>query len=222
MTTNHFEETEFVDNPEPRCAVVLAMDVSGSMGGQPIAELNAGLLELDKALRADKLASLRVELAMVTFGGSVIKTDFVAPDSFQPATLVANGSTPMGAAVNESLDLLRKRKETYKKNGVDYFRPWLFLITDGAPTDQWEAAAKRAREEEERKGVSVYAIGVQEADMQILARFSAARPPYKLQGLVFRDLFQWLSKSLSAVAQSRPGGQVALPAVGWGQNDSSV
>jgi uncharacterized protein YegL len=192
------------------------------MGGQPIAELNAGLLELDKALKADKLASLRVELAMVTFGGSVIKTDFVAADAFQPATLAANGNTPMGAAVNQSLDLLRERKDTYKKNGVDYFRPWLFLITDGAPTDLWEAAAKRAREEEERKGVSVYAIGVQEADMQILAKFSAARPPVKLQGLVFRDLFQWLSKSLSAVAQSRPGGQVALPAVGWGQNDTSV
>jgi uncharacterized protein YegL len=58
--------------------------------------------------------------------------------------------------------------------------------------------------------------------MQILARFSAARPPLMLQGLAFRDLFQWLSKSLSAVAQSRPGQQVPLPSVGWGQTGTSV
>jgi uncharacterized protein YegL len=220
--TTRFEETEFAENPEPRCAVVLALDVSGSMGGQPIAELNAGLLELDKDLKADKLASLRVELALVTFGGSVTKTDFIAADAFQPPTLTANGSTPMGAAVQKALDLLRDRKDTYKRNGLDYFRPWLFLITDGAPTDAWEGAAECARQEEERKGVSVYAIGVQDADMQILACFSAARPPLMLQGLAFRDLFQWLSKSLSAVAQSRPGRQVPLPSVGWGQTDTSV
>lgn len=222
MTPNRFEEAEFVENPEPRCAVVLALDVSSSMSGEPIAELNAGLQELDRALKANKLASLRVELAMVTFGGSVTKTDFVGADAFQPPTLAANGGTPMGAAVNKSLDLLRERKNAYKRNGLDYFRPWLFLITDGAPTDAWETAADRAREEEERKGVSVYAIGVQNANMQTLARFSAARPPLLLQGLAFRELFQWLSKSLSAVAQSRPGGQVALPSVGWGQTDTSA
>ncbi len=222
MTPNRFDETEFVDNPEPRCAVVLALDVSGSMGGQPIAELNAGLQELDKALKADKLASLRVELAMVAFGGSVSKTGFVIADAFQPPTLTAHGGTPMGAAVGKSLDLLRERKDTYKRNGLDYFRPWLLLITDGAPTDAWENAADRARQEEESKGVTVYPIGVQDADMQTLSRFSAMRPPMMLQGLAFRDLFQWLSKSLSAVAQSQPGQQTPLLPVGWGQTDISV
>ena len=217
MTLNRFEETEFADNPEPRCAVVLALDVSGSMAGQPIAELNAGLKELAQALKADKLASLRVELAMVTFGGSLTIIDFVPADAFQPPNLIANGSTPMGAAVQKALALLHERKDTYKRNGLDYFRPWLFLITDGVPTDVWETAADRARDEEERKGVSVYAIGVQDADLQTLARFSAVRPPLMLQGLAFRDLFVWLSKSLSAVAQSQPGQQIALPPVGWGQ-----
>ncbi len=217
MTPTRFEEIEFAENPEPRCAVALALDISGSMGGQPIAELNAGLRELAQALKADKLAALRVELALVTFGGSVTIIDFVPADAFQPPTLAAHGSTPMGGAVQKSLALLRDRKDTYKHNGLDYFRPWLFLISDGAPTDVWEAAADQARQEEERKGVSVYAIGVQDADMQTLARFSAVRPPLMLNGLAFRDLFQWLSRSLSAVAQSQPGQQVALPAVGWGQ-----
>ncbi|MCC7107596.1 MAG: hypothetical protein IT307_20865, partial [Chloroflexi bacterium] len=54
-----------------------------------------------------------------------------------------------------------------------------------------------------------------------LARFSDQRPPLKLKGLAFRELFQGLSKSLTAIAQSRPGEQAALPPVGWAQVDTS-
>jgi uncharacterized protein YegL len=220
MSQNPLENVEFVDNPEPRCAVALVLDISGSMGGQPIAELNAGLQEFDKALKSDPLAALRVEVGMVTFGGTVTAIDFVSADQFLPPTLAAGGETPMGHAVSQALTLLRDRKNTYKANGVDYFRPWLFLMTDGVPTDDWQPAAEQARQEEERKGVSIYAIGVEGADMQTLAQFSAKRPPLKLKGLTFRELFQWLSKSLGAVAQSRPGEQAPLPAVGWAQADT--
>jgi uncharacterized protein YegL len=231
------EQTEFAENPEPRCAVVLLLDTSGSMHGRPIAELNEGLKDFKAALQADRLASLRVEVAVVTFGGAVralnlsggqqdipfdAEKAFVIAENFQPPTLNANGETPMGEAVRRALTLLHERKEIYKRNGVDYFRPWVFLITDGNPTDNgWESAAEQARQEEQRKGALIYAVGVEKADMVKLARFSDQRPPLKLNGLAFRELFQWLSKSLTAVAQSRPGEQAPLPPVGWAQVDTS-
>ncbi|MFC1466298.1 MAG: VWA domain-containing protein [Candidatus Brachytrichaceae bacterium NZ_4S206] len=217
---------EFVDNPEPRCAVVLVLDTSGSMDGQPIGELNAGLKQLATDLREDALARLRVELAMVTFGGrvDVVKVggrEFVSPDDFNPPTLSASGETPMGQAVRTALQLLRARKNTYKQQGVDYFRPWLFLLTDGEPTDNdWQAAATEAREEEGRKGVLVFPIGVGQANMQKLSQFSAQRQPVRLQGLAFKELFTWMSKSLQAVASSKPGDQVPLPLpTGWASID---
>jgi uncharacterized protein YegL len=217
MTQNSLEKIEFVDNPEPRCAVALVLDVSGSMAGQAIVELNNGLVEFDKDLKADPLASLRVEVGMVTFGGSVSSIDFVTADQFQPPVLMANGDTPMGQAVHQALSMLRDRKNSYKANGIDYYRPWLFLITDGEPTDSWEAAAAQARQEEDQKGVSVYAIGVEGANLQTLSQFSSKRQPLKLKGLTFRELFQWLSKSLGAVALSNPGQQAPLPTVGWAE-----
>src|SRR5580658_8076240 len=66
-----FEASEFAENPEPRVPCVLLLDVSGSMSGQPIAELNEGLVTLKDTLSADSLASKRAEIAIVTFGGTV-------------------------------------------------------------------------------------------------------------------------------------------------------
>jgi uncharacterized protein YegL len=226
------DQAEFADNPEPRCPVVLLLDTSASMQGQPIHELNEGLRAFSEAVRADRLASLRVEVAVITFGGDVWALDvriggtrllsfdaqkaFVTVDRFYPPTLVADGDTPMGEAVHRALALLRERKDIYKQNGMDYFRPWIFLITDGHPTDEWLSAAQQAIDEQARKGVLFFGVGVEGADMQTLAKFSQ-RPPLKLKGLAFGELFQWLSKSLSAVAHSRPGEQAALPPVGWAQ-----
>jgi uncharacterized protein YegL len=238
MVNDMLEQAEFADNPEPRCPVALLLDTSGSMVGEPIKELNQGLKAFSQELKNDRLASLRVEVAIIAFGGGVRALNlhggdskdlpfdaqqvFASVDSFNPPYLEAHGGTPMGEAVTRGLALLRERKEIYKQNSLDYFRPWMFLITDGRPTDKgWESAAEQVKGEEARKGVIFYGVGVEKADMQVLARFSEVRPPLKLKGLAFGELFQWLSKSLTVVAHSRPGEQAPLPPVGWGEVDTS-
>lgn len=259
MDSNFFDLAEFADNPEPRCPVVLVLDTSGSMQGTPIQELNEGLRAFAAALQTDRLASLRVEIAVIALGGKVRALDvrgtgtsvdskdivrynpmglairpkvsevpfdarqaFVTVDQFQPPTLDAHGDTPLGEAVSRALALLRERKEIYKQNGLDYFRPWIFTITDGRPTDKgWKDVAEQVRQEEARKGVVFYGVGVEGADLQVLGKFSADRPAMKLKGLSFNDLFTWLSKSLSVIAHSRPGEQAPLPPVGWGSIDTS-
>ena len=237
MEQTLLDQAEFADNPEPRCPVVLLLDTSYSMQGNPIDQLNGGLRAFSEALQADRLASLRVEVAIVTFGGRVQAVDvrsgtlepvpfdaqqcFVTVDSFHPPVLTVDGNTPMGEAVRQGLNLLQQRKEIYKENSLDYFRPWMFLVTDGYPTDDWQSATQQVKEEESRKGVIFFGVGVEGADMQVLAHFSSERPPLKLRGLAFQELFKWLSKSLSAVAHSKPGEQAALPPVGWAQIETS-
>lgn len=215
--TLDYENIEFADNPEPRCPCVLLLDTSGSMSGQPISELNSGINTFEEELKKDKLAALRVEVAIITFGPVSLKQDFVTASQFNAPLLQTTGATPTGEAINFALDRIEDRKKSYKTNGIAYYRPWIFMITDGAPTDYWQTAATRIHEAEANKKVAFFAVGVEGADMGVLQQI-ASRTPLKLKGLSFKDMFVWLSSSLTSVSHSRPGDEVPLQTpTGWGE-----
>lgn len=214
------DAVEFAENPEPRCPCVLLLDTSGSMNGAPLQALNEGLQSFKTEIVKDGLASRRVEIALVTFNNEIaVEQDFVTADQFAPPTLTARGMTHMGAAINKALDMVQARKAQYRANGVAYYRPWVFLITDGAPQGEPEdlvtQAAQRIRADEAAKRVAFFAVGVENADMNRLAQL-AVRAPVKLKGLNFVEMFVWLSASMQKISQSQVDEQVALPPPGWG------
>lgn len=214
------EAVEFAENPEARCPCVLLLDTSGSMQGTPIDALNEGLRAFKQDLMKNSLASRRVEVAVVTFDSDVkVAHEFVTADTFEPPTLTAQGLTCLGGGIHLALDIIQERKALYRANGVAYYRPWIFMITDGEPQGEPESiieqAKQRIKEDEANKRVAFFCVGVENANLDSLGYISV-RTPLKLTGLNFTQMFLWLSASMSAVSHSRIDEQVALPPVGWG------
>lgn len=214
------EAVEFAENPEPRCPCVLLLDTSGSMQGAPIEALNDGLQTFRDDLSRDELAKKRVEVAIISFDNQIkVVQDFVTADQFESPLLTAQGQTNMGSAINYALDMIAARKSEYRNNGITYYRPWVFMITDGEPQGESneivEQAAQRIHEEEVNKRVAFFAVGVEGANMQRLTQI-VERTPVKLRGLDFREMFIWLSASMQRVSHSKIDEQVALPPPGWG------
>ena len=226
MSNEILRREDLVNNPTARVPVCLCLDISGSMQGKPIDELNKGVRLFYDTIKDDEVATYSAEISIVTFGGT--KAEYMADfASLQlqpnPPVLFASGLTPMGEAVNMGLDLLERRKEEYKDAGVDYFQPWLVLMTDGIPNGKPEEltrAINRTVELVNSKKLTVFPIGIgKEADMNILSQFSPKRSPLRLQGLKFKEFFQWLSKSVSKTSQSIPGESIKLDLEdikGWG------
>jgi uncharacterized protein YegL len=240
---------EFAMNREQRCACVLLLDTSGSMleivsgagrdlgrtiqmdgktynvvsgGKTKLDYLNEGLAEYKTAMMSDSLAAKRVEVSIITFGGTVQPaTPFVTAEHFEPPRLDAGGDTPMGAAIFAAIDTAASRKQLYKANGIPYFRPWIFLLTDGEPTDEygWRNAAERVQAGVRNGEFVFFTVGVQNADFEVLKQINTSRPPAHLDPTKFKEMFIWLSSTQKSLSRSRPEDEKGFkpePITDWG------
>lgn len=237
---------DLVNNPTPRVPICLCLDTSGSMGavegdcvqtGQTvfkdgrtwnvvtggtsrIEELQKGVEQFYKAIREDEMAVYSAEICIVTFDNkATCVMDFANVERQGDVPILCPvGDTAMGEGVNLALDLLERRKQEYKDKGVDYYQPWLVLMTDGVPNGDpvaLDRAITRTAQAVNQRKLTVFPIGIgNEADMGVLNSFSPKRSALKLQGLKFQEFFSWLSKSVSKTSQSTPGESVELDVEG--------
>lgn len=200
-----------------RLPAVLLVDNSGSMQGSPIRAVNDGLDVFREELLRDKVAAEVVEVALVTFGGTVDGVqNFTDPDGFRPPALHASGGTPMGEAIMLGAELIEERRKALEAQGISLLRPWIWLVTDGKPTDNTKRAERMIERGESNDRFLFFAVGTESADFGALQQISV-RAPVRLSGLDFRGMFKFLSESLSQGSRSRPGDQLPLSRPdGWG------
>jgi uncharacterized protein YegL len=198
-------------SPNPRVPCVVVRDGTASMAGPKIDQLNAGMRELARFVRSDKLVAADAELASVAVAGvAKVEVPFAPAGSFDPPPLEPHGTTPLGDGLLTGLQLLSDRLALYRELDLDHHVPWLLLVTDGEENDDPErfAAAGRAiRQLEKANRLRFFAVGVDGANMAALQSLTIYKP-YALRGLDFKALFAWLYRSLRTVSQSQPGEDV--------------
>lgn len=211
MTSDFSDEmipyVEFADNANERTPCVLVLDCSGSMRGEPIKQLNMGLKALEKELKEDIDASSRVQLLIIKAYGkdeAVVASDWIDAMNFDAPIMEAEGLTPIGRAMEMALEKIEEQKCLYDSCGITSKRPWIFLISDGEPTDyDWENIAQKCRLAQQNKKVVVHAVGTKDANLEKLAKFSIMEPK-RLTGLKFTEFFLWLSRSVSCISRAVP------------------
>lgn len=202
-------------NPaEKHIACVLAVDISGSMtwpNNLPIQELNAGLQAFGEALKEDDKASGCADICVIAFNHQVTTViPFTSASEYSMPYLSAGGTTCMNEAIITALDALEIRKQEYKDIGVDYWRPWFFLMTDGEPTDDGECGAgarQRLQEALQRKKVNFFPMAIgPEANIAKLKSYTKDGQGFvlKAEKSHFKEAFQWLSSSLVSASNSNP------------------
>jgi len=207
-------------NYEQKCLCVLVLDVSGSMYGAPLDQLNLGLQAFQQDIKSDTVTASRLEVSIVTFE-SEVKTlqDPALIDEFSMPTLNAGGSTRMVDGVREAIAKVKARKSWYKETGQPYYRPWIILITDGEPDHDQDVQglSTEIRDLVNSKGSEFLAIAVEGADMNTLQKIShPTKPPLHLEGLKFQAFFEWLSQSMGSITNSRDGETVQMAdPTGW-------
>lgn len=214
-------EGQSPDNYEQKCLCMLVLDVSGSMAGEPINQLNKGLQEFHRDILDNFVASQRLEISIVTFGSSVtcIQEPSLA-QNFQMPTLTVNGTTPLVDAVHLSMDVIENRKKWYIETGQNYFRPMIVLITDGEPDkDQdLDLLSDEVKDGIVRKKFSFFSLGVKGYNHAKLLKVCSTPAPLPLEGNKFTEFFMWLSNSLDLLANSKEGQLIQLPSTsGWTQ-----
>lgn len=197
---------------ERHVAAAVVVDRSVSMMGHKIEELNKGLKELGKALKEDPFACGRAELCVISFGSSVeVEQEFRPVSQYVAPELVPDGLTAMNEAIDTALDKLEERKRLYKEQGIEYYRPWLFLLTDGRASDseREDAVTEQLRNAIKNRKVVYMPMGIGEnADLEKLRAYYPPEEKTKLllkaEGDYFKEAFVWLGNSLTAIKESDP------------------
>lgn len=192
---------------EPHMAVVLLLDTSGSMYGEPIRRLNEAVSMFKEQTIMDELAKKRVDVAVIEFNDDArVVQDFVPLTQLQPVSLEAIGCTAMGKGINMAIDKVKERTHLYSSMGTPAFKPWIFMISDGAPTDDISAARDRIRDEETKGEVGklkFWAVGVPGFSKEVLT--SLTKRCIALDEADFTGIFNWLSDSMVRISDSQVG-----------------
>ncbi|CAA6821143.1 MAG: Unknown protein [uncultured Sulfurovum sp.] len=209
-------QQDLVSNPTTRLPVCLCLDVSYSMSGNPIRELHKGVEYFFEAIKSDEIARYSVELSIVVFQSNATTIlDFANIDRQRVPSLTADGMTSMGEGVNLALDILEQRKEEYSNKGVDYYQPWMVLMTDGYPTDDTSSAISRVNQLGNNKKLTLFPVAIgDDADINVLKDFSTMKQNAVLKvtsAEYFKSFFEWLSQSVAIVSQSVPGEKMTTP-----------
>lgn len=208
-----------IDPALERTPTVLLVDTSGSMSNEVapgpdeepiprIDQVNEGLSIFKEEISTMDEVEREVDVSLITFGGGVtVEEEFLPITEWEPPKLSEVGRTPMGEAIDKAIDLVEERKKTYKQEGIPYKRPFIWVLTDGKPTDmrpddeKWEQIHQRIQDGEDKKSFALFIMAVGRDAKESIQPLHPQRT-LALDDGKFREYFEFLSASVEQVSST--------------------
>lgn len=187
-----------------RLPVYLLIDCSESMVGEAFDAVNHGLAAMITQLRGNPMALETAAMSIISFASSarqlVPLTDIL---KFQLPRFKMGSGTALGAALRLWLDCMKREVVVTTSEQKGDFKPVCFLLTDGEPTDDWEASADRVRTSVVGRSANLIAVACgPDVDQSKLQRVTGSVLTLKsTEPAAFSEFFKWVSASVSIASQ---------------------
>lgn len=192
-----------------RLPIYFLIDVSESMAGQPLQEVEVGLATIVGELKRDPHALETAHLSIIAFAGKAKTltplTDLIR---FYPPKINIGIGTSLGKGLSYLSASLSKDIQLTSPDRKGDWRPLVFLFTDGLPTDAYEPAIEDWKKGwGKRVSLVCVAFGGQ-VDLSILQRLSEHVLVFNPENpAAYSAFFKWVSASIRVSSQSLAGGQ---------------
>ncbi len=187
-----------------RLPVFFLIDVSESMVGEPIRNVHNGIQMIMGNLKSNPMALESVYVSVIVFAGkakTLVPLKYIL--DFELPELPVGGGTALGNAMDFLMDEIKKQVQKTTTDMKGDWKPIVFLLTDGAPTDQCTSAIKRWKLEFKGKATLITIAMAETVDLDILREFTDNVLQFKgTNSKDYKDFFQWISASIETTSKN--------------------
>lgn len=184
--------------------IYFLVDVSESMVGEPIQQVQDGMRQIVQELRTDPYALETAFVSVIAFAGKAVSlSPLTELYKFYPPIFPIGGGTSLGAALNFLMDDIDKSVVKTTEEAKGDWKPIVFLFTDGTPTDNPSAAFARWNQKYRRKA-NIVAISIGDnVNTKLLGQISDnVLRLNQTDQQSFKAFFKWVTASIKATSVS--------------------
>nr|WP_025827249.1 VWA domain-containing protein [Acetobacter persici] len=204
MSNSPFDPSKFIAPKAKPLPVILLLDVSGSMSGEKIRNLNDAVRDMLNAFSDTENGEIEIHVAIITFGSQVtLQQPLASASTIQWHDLSAGGMTPLGMALQMAKAMIEDKNVVPSRA----YRPTVILVSDGAPNDEWKRPLDAFIGEGRSSKCDRMAMAIgADADETVLGQFIEGTPNrlfYAENANQLRDFFKFVTMSVTARTKSQ-------------------
>ena len=210
-SSSKFDPTKFTAPTAKPLPVVLLLDVSGSMHGAKIQNLNEAVADMLETFRDNENGETEIHVAIITFGAEVrLHQPLASVCDITWHDMSASGGTPLGTALKMAKAMIEDKNVVPSRA----YRPAVVLVSDGQPTDSWEQPLDDFIKEGRSSKCDRMAMAIGAADESVLGKFiEGTKAPlfYAENAKQLRECFKFVTMSVAIRALAKDKNVVPEP-----------